>query len=312
MTGRIPSPESGKRCEALLAEIARRYPPLFIQAKKTYDRNPALFLELGERALAWAEGTLGASWLEVVCDGYAYFVMDANKEQALYERRGHYRNRSYEDVYRTVYDNDKYMSKYHWGVFATTFLWAHHLEIYRFFKERFIPRLMDGQSRHLDLGSGSGIWSCLIAGAKAEWEVLALDISKTSLDICMGHAKAAGVTGRVTPQIGDALEFDGAQGFQSGSSCFLLEHLEQPGRLIETFRRSLVPGAPVFITAAVTAAEVDHIFEFATEGEVARLLEDGGLRVLEMLSAFPPPHSRTRFLPRSVAFVAVTKEMPHW
>lgn len=300
------------RCNLLLEEIRCRYPTLATQTEKTRDEMAELFFDLGERVLAWAAAALGDSWPRILSEGYAYFVTDVNKEQMLYNKNGRYRNTSYDEVYRTVYDNDEYMSKYHWGVFATSFLWAHHLEIYRFFKDRFLPRLEDGPSQHLDLGSGSGLWSCLVASDKVDQEIVAVDISKTSLDICMEHAKAAGVRERVTAQVGDALQFDGAGRFRSGTSCFLLEHLERPGRLIETFKRSLATGAPVFLTAAVTAAEVDHIFEFKTEGEVVTLLEDGGLRVVEMLSAAPPSHKGFRFLPRSVAFIAVNKTTANW
>ena len=312
MTQDTSMQQETKRCKALLDDIQKTYPALAKQAFRTCEENPDLFFELGEKTLAWAEGALGADWIETIRDGYAYFVTDVNKEQMIYNQTGSYRNKSYADVYETVYDNDDYMAKYHWGVFATAFLWAHHLDIYRFFNERFLTRLSADATRHLDLGSGSGLWSCLVAQALPKLNVHAVDISKTSLDICLGHAKAAGVGDRVTPNVADALEFDGEQAFDSGASCFLMEHLEEPGRLIETFRRSLAPGAPVFITAAVTAAEVDHIYEFENEGSVLQLLEENGLRVIEMYSAHPPARSGFRYLPRSVAFVAVTKETTHW
>ena len=58
------------------------------------------------------------------------------------------------------------------------------------------------------------------------------------------------------------------------------------------------------MTGALTAAQIDHIYEFRRESELIALGEESGLRVLASLSANP---RRTlpgaRFLPRSMALV---------
>ena len=43
-------------------------------------------------------------------------LIDINRSQADYERRGTYLNKSYDDVYNSVYNDSKFMDLYHWGV----------------------------------------------------------------------------------------------------------------------------------------------------------------------------------------------------
>ena len=64
----------------------------------------------------------------------------------------------------------------------------------------------------------------------------------------------------------------------------------------------LKPGGFAFITGALTAAQVDHIYEYRYESELVAMCENAGLRVLETLSANPlRTLPKARFLPRSMA-----------
>jgi len=157
-------------------------------------------------------------------------VTDVNREQLSYCRRGTYKNKSYSEVYDAVYDNDEYMTTYHWGVFATLFLWAHHLELYSFFRDRFVGRCLPQEGRVADLGCGSGIWSILTATMLQNIQVEGFDISKSSLAISSALTEAAGVSDRVTFRIADALALESELPYVAGISAFLMEHLEDPER----------------------------------------------------------------------------------
>jgi hypothetical protein len=85
---------------------------------------------------------------------------------------------------------------------------------------------------------------------------------------------------------------------------FLVEHLEQPSQLFAVVEHLLKPHGFAFVTGALTAAQVDHIFEFRRESELIRMCEDNGLRVLASLSAGPKRTFRkAQFLPRSMAML---------
>ena len=86
--------------------------------------------------------------------------------------------------------------------------------------------------------------------------------------------------------------------------CFLVEHLERPERLFEVIRHLLRPGGRAFVTGALTAAQVDHIYEFRHESELIQMAEAPGLRLLRSLSANPRRRLRNaRFVPRSMSML---------
>ena len=86
--------------------------------------------------------------------------------------------------------------------------------------------------------------------------------------------------------------------------CFLIEHLEKPEKLFEVIHHLLRPGALAFLTGALTAAQIDHIYEFRRESELVRMAEASGLRVIETLSANPKRLlPKARFVPRSMALL---------
>lgn len=296
----------------LLQVLADRKPAFFPAIARNLLADPEGFIGLGARPAEWAKKLLGEHTERIITDGYAHFVTDVNRQQIEYCRRGAYLNKSYTDVFQAVYDDDEYMKYYHWGVYATTFLWHHHRRIYSMCKNRFCSALAP-DARGIEFGSGSGIWSTSLSTWRPDLKLRGVDISKSSLAVAQGLAEAADAKDRVTFEVGDAIKWQsGRDFFDFGISCFLLEHLEDPAALVANLRRSVKPGAPVFLTAAITAAEVDHIFEFRSEGEVIKLVEDGGFRVSEMIC--PPPDSTVRmeYMPRSIAIIGWAKSKPTW
>lgn len=298
--------------ENTLRAEARAFYGEFERARAT---APEAFQQLGDQLLLWAEAALGESWTEVLVHGYCEFVIDVNRSQRNYEQTGRYENSSFDDVYKHTYSNPEFMQLYHWGVFTTTFVWAHHLRIYAFFEREFLPllRKANASGRLVDLGSGSGIWHLLALKHLSDWSVTAVDISAPTVE---RSRKMAGVTPfskHIEHVVADALKWSPAEKAQAGISCFLLEHLEQPHALLANLGNTLAPGAPAFITAALTAAEVDHIYEFRRESELVMACEQAGFRVKSLLSAEPENAPRERyFLPRSVALVLQKRANGVW
>ena len=101
---------------------------------QNYNHQPENFSALGSVMIQWAKKYLGDDYLKILTDGYVSFVIDVNKSQMKYEKEKQYKNKTYQEVYESVYNNEAHMNLYHWGVYVTTFAWQHHLNIYTFFK----------------------------------------------------------------------------------------------------------------------------------------------------------------------------------
>jgi 2-polyprenyl-3-methyl-5-hydroxy-6-metoxy-1,4-benzoquinol methylase len=301
------------RVQAFLDRFVDRRPAFAKELLRAQATDPATFGELAPTLLGWAAAKLGEGWEDRLIDGYCAFVYDVNRSQARYEQTGAYAHRSFEEVRAATYDDPEFMGLYHWGVFVTTFGWTHHLPLYRLYRDHFLAPLAarGAQPRLLDLGCGSGVWHLLALRAIPGARVQAVDISPTS--VAEGRDTAAGLGLSTAWTCADATTFTAEAPVDGAVSGFLLEHLEQPQALIDNLARNLAPGGLAFITCALTAAEVDHIYELRRESEPVRMCEEAGLRVLSTFSSAPAGVSpKKRFLPRSMGLVLERRRGELW
>lgn len=284
------------------------YPSIY----KCFSQNRHVFVELGTMMLTWAHNFLGEDYEKVLADGYSYFVTDVNKSQMLYERTGRYKHSSYQEVYKRTYNDENHMKKYHWGVYVTTFVWEHHLSIYKFFIDHFVNNLSSAGNL-LELGSGSGIWGMILMNSVSHWQITGIDISKTSVNIARQVTIKNGFKERSTYIADNALTYTDSMQYDAGISCFLMEHLEEPQLLLNNLCKNVKTGGLAFITCALTASEIDHIYEFRRESEVLLMAEQAGFRTIACFSAAPALYSTEyKFLPRSMALVLQKRHNDIW
>ena len=297
-----------------LEALRTAFPMLARHVCGSAAKRPELFDGLAAPMLSWARGLLGARYPDALLDGYCEFVGEVNRAQVEYEQRGHYEHRSYDEVFSSTYDSADFMDTYHWGVYVTTFAWEHHLLLYRFFRDCYLPLLpAQAGATLLDLGAGSGIWHMLTLGALPGLSATAVDISETSVELSSKMAGVAGLSGRIRHVCADALDIRLDAPADCGISCFLMEHLEQPRRLLQNLAGNLAPHACAFVTCALTAAEIDHIYEFTSECQPMRMAEEAGFRVVGSWSASPATHpAACRFLPRSLALILQKRRGEIW
>ena len=291
----------------------------FPAIQHTHLNHKESFEELAEISLSWAKNHLGENWCKPLADGYLHFLMDVTRSQIEYERRGSYMNKSYDDIFDRVYNNPKFMNLYHWGVFVSGFAWEHLIKIYDLYRKSFLPCLNPEGGRLLDLGSGSGIWSFLTTHFLPQWTSQGIDISEKSVELSTAMAENSGLGSKIKFKTCDALKFKGNEKYNAGISCFLMEHLEQPQLLLQNMSSNLEIRGYAFIIAALTAAEVDHIYEFRRESEIVSMAEEAGFRVISMYSSAPSLHllqafnsDSYRFLPRSLALILQKRKNDIW
>ena len=288
--------------------------PLYWSAvEKNKNRNPELFAKLGEDLLEWGENCLGENYIQIIADGYSGFVTDVNKSQMRYEVKKSYQYSTFAEGCENVYNNSEYGSLYHWGVFATTFAWEHHLQIFDFYQNFFLKKLNPAKGLVLDLGAGSGVWGLMLAKNLKGWRVSGVDISEKFVGYAREMADVNGFSDRATYNVGNALDFQENKPVEACICCFLLEHLETPEELLANISRNLEPGKRAFITGALTAAESDHITEFRRESELVLMAEKAGFRVESTFSGAPVDYPRSfNFLPRSMAMVLQKRHNDIW
>ncbi len=291
--------------DALFAYTSEAHPRSLRGLNEARSQHPERFAQVAELYLNWLTEARGSGGIESAVDAFAQFSTDVNLAQARYERDGAYANKSFEEVYKDHYSDAEAMDGYLWGIYLTNFLWAHHFQIMTFFQDRFMTRLDDNASL-VEIAPGHGGWGVWALAHMDQATLEGYDISPQSIQIANSVAKAAGVDSRAKYVEKNALDLAELKA-ESADGCicsFLVEHLEDPQHLYKVLAHLLKPGGMAFITGALTAAQVDHIYEYRYESELVTMCENAGLRVLETLSANPlRTLPKARFLPRSMALL---------
>ncbi len=291
--------------DRLFDYVAESHPRSLRGLREAQGQDPKRFAEVAELYLRWLTEARGESGIEAAADAFAQFSTDVNLAQAHYERDGAYANKTFADVYKDHYSDAETMDGYLWGIYLTNFLWAHHFQIMMFFQDRFMPRL-DDKAHLIEIAPGHGGWGAWALAHMSQATLEGYDISPQSIQIATGIAQAAGVGNRARYVEKDALDLTKVEA-ESADGCicsFLVEHLEDPQHLYKVLAHLLKPGGLAFITGALTAAQVDHIYEYRYESELVKMCEIAGLRVLETLSANPlRTLPRAKFMPRSMALL---------
>lgn len=303
------------RVDDLFAFVRENHPRNLRGMEEAQAIEPVLFHEVAEKFLGWAAKVHGEDAYLPRCVGnFALFSSDVLMAQARYEADGHYENSSFAECDAAVYGRRDVMDDYLWGVFLTNFLWSHHMEISAFYLNRFVKRL-PAQAKVLEIAPGHGGWGVWMLSEHADAQVEAFDISPSSIAIASAVAQAAGVGDRATYTRRNALELGALPaGSKDAVICsFLIEHLETPERLVEVIAHHLKPGGKAYLTGAITAAQIDHIYEFHRESELVLMAEKYGLRVVESLSVSPQRIlPRAKFLPRSMALILQRYRTDRW
>lgn len=268
--------------------------------------DPIRFAEISEMYLGWLAKVRGEAGIAQSVATFARFSTDLNLAQARYERSGTYEATSFDAVYQSHYSQDDSMDEYLWGLYLANFLWRHHFDVCLFFQDRFLKRLAK-DSQFVEFAPGHGGWAAWALKELPQATLRGFDISPQSIKVANAVCLAAEVSDRALFEERDALKVqqDTYQSADAVLSLCLAEHLTDPRQLFAAIGETLRPKGLAFITVALTAAQVDHVYEFRKESEVVTMCEDNGMRVLEMLSSGPQRTlPKAKYLPRTVAVVA--------
>ncbi len=295
---------------SILTYLDKHYPISAKGARESRTLAPERFDRLEQMFMSWAKGVLGEDAEATVSQGFVQFTTSVNMAQARYEVAGRYAPDSFHD---DLYQEAARMEPYLWGVFATLWMWVHHLELAQFFEDRFLQRLKP-DAKIVELAPGHGGWGCWALHRLPGATLQGYDISPSSTEIATRLAKASGADGRARYQTADALAAPAEPGaYDSAISGFVIEHLETPERLFQSLAAYLRPGGFAFLTGALTAAQEDHVFEFRRESELVTMAEQNGFRVLETMSASPSRlRAGTRCMPRSMGLIMQRRTGELW
>ncbi len=273
------------------------------------DRSATTF---GPRWVEEFEETIGRLFpepkmLTLAANGYALFVVRLLRAQNQFEKDRRYQAKSYAQAAEEVYfDNEYMMSEYLPALLLSHYLWPHHYRQMRFFDAAFVSQMkLQGPLQFAEVGVGTGLYSRRVLQRIPTARGIGFDISPSSAAFAGTHVRAFGLQDRYEILLQDVLA-DPMPSHEWLICVEVLEHLEEPVIFLKALRDGLAPGGRAFITAALNAPHVDHIYLYERPEQVIDHLRSAGFTLEQYFvgAAYKP---RTPDLPvPTVAAYVVT------
>ena len=215
-------------------------------------------------------------------ESYLRVVSDYVYEQIRFMQTGEYSCKSFEDAYNKVYNNPEVMEYYMHGLLMTQFLWKHHFEMWKFFRES-LNAVPNKIGKYLEIGGGHGLFldeAIRIFSKDTEYHMV--DISKSSLDMAKNFVESK----EVKYMLQDIYEYDVDIKYDFITMGEVLEHVERPVELMQQINRLLNDDGYAFITVPTNAPAIDHIYLFEDAAAVRSTFDAAGFEVVQELCAY--------------------------
>ena len=213
---------------------------------------------------------------------YGLITRDILREQIYFKRHSRYRYSRFDEISQSVYFNDDYMNRYMTGLALTSFLWPNHIAIRSFFSEK-LPKNMSGS--YLEIGPGHGFYMMMAMRDTSYSRFLGIDISPASVDLTnrilcdstFGSFSDYEIVEK------DFLNWSTDQKFNAVVMGEVLEHVESPTNFLKKINEFANENAFIYVTTAINAPAIDHIYLYRSENEVEEHILSGGFRIKERL-----------------------------
>jgi 2-polyprenyl-3-methyl-5-hydroxy-6-metoxy-1,4-benzoquinol methylase len=240
--------------------------------------------------------------------GYAAFAVDSMRRQLRFETEREYPAKTFAEAAQEVYFNDEYMrTQYLPGLLLSHYLWSHHYRQVQYFERFFLPSLAaQAQPRFAEVGVGTGVYSRIALQAVPAAQGFGYDLSPISVRFTRAHLEAFGLLDRYETDLRNVIECPPQDQVGHVICVEVLEHLEDPVALLRGLKNMTAPGGTLFITAALNAANADHIYLYRNAEEVLVHAEEAGLHVEQYYfgNAYPAP-KRGVPVPGAMAMVCI-------
>lgn len=200
--------------------------------------------------------------------GFIRYSHEFSVLQVKLNRTLNYKYKCFEEVRERVYNNSIMNEYYLDGLAFSQYLWPNHYKMNRFLIDGIKSSAAIAQA--IDVPCGPGIQSWLARRNSNIKSMLLCDLSEYSVN----YAR----------KLHDFFEESGAWNISHSSieECKgqfnliingeLIEHLEDPEAMLETLDRLLADDGVIYLTTAIFAAAVDHIYMFRSVHEVRKML----------------------------------------
>lgn len=197
-----------------------------------------------------------------LAEAYLMFCDDTMEETKYFIEHDDYRYHKFSEVAANVYFDESYMWKYMIGLGLSLYLWPQHRACLRFFSEAY-EKYAPAGGTYLEIGPGHGKYFCDAVRMGRCSAYTAADLSETSLRMTqqlLQHFLTEEEFCQCQFQCTDVTKQAPGAGYDFITMCEVLEHVEEPLRLLGSLRSmSIRGGACVPFRTRQRAGQRSHL-----------------------------------------------------
>lgn len=212
---------------------------------------------------------------------YMKMTGDMFIERMKFLETGEYSNKLYKDVDEKIYSNPEIMDYHMHGLAIGQFLWPDQYIRFRFFSDNLMKYIPIGS--YLEIGGGHGLYVReAVKQLEGKCDFTVIDISQSSLNICKNMSSEKNVKFILK----DIFEYHHTDKFDFITVGEVIEHLEDPLKLLKKIHSILNDDGTVYLTTPVNAPMIDHIYLFNNVNEIKELLQQAGFKIVDDVQAY--------------------------
>ena len=204
--------------------------------------------------------------------------IDFLKFQIILEKSGKYPHSSFkeiEEIYKDKKEEDS-GPNYLWGLYFSEIFWKIHCNLTKFFDKEFISKAEDKGSL-LEVPIGTGFYLSEFMLKKPKWNGLGIDIASNAIrfsqKICSVN-NIADTSFRIEKN--DFITQKFTSKFDRIICGEFLEHVEDPLYILKKLNDILNKDGLIFLTVAVYAGGIDHIYLYENPAQVRKHVQKAG------------------------------------
>lgn len=226
--------------------------------------------------------------------------------QARFRQTGQYARTTAATLHDELYGDAEEMAGYYLDGLAMTYaLWPNHARLLSFLRDDFVPQIPDGGTV-LEIGPGHGLLGHTVLRSRPSVTYVGLDISGPALDYVRAAFDIWGHGGSYDLVEGDATDLAAADiptDVDALVCCEVLEHVDEPERMLAAIRNRLAPDGLGFLSTVANLEAIDHVYLFDNPEHIRQTIEAAGLAIERDLPMRLPGDTSTEQIPYNYAAI---------
>lgn len=213
--------------------------------------------------------------IDFAVECYLQMLADINYESVQFLQTGEYSSKSFDEVNARVYNNPEVMEYYMHGLLLSQFLWTHHYNVFTYFCD-IIEQYCEKVTNYLEIGAGHGLYiseAIESIGDNARFHVV--DISQSSIEMAQLMINNPNVSFTLT----DIFEYHPLAKYDFITMGEVLEHVEDPIKLLSKVSSFLDDEGRLFITTPTNSPTIDHIYLFKNSDDIRKVIFAAGFNI---------------------------------